>query len=160
MTTEICMIVAASYDGVIGMDNRLPWSIPEDMKYFKATTMGHPVVMGRKTYESIGKPLPGRDNYVLTRSSMAIPGVEVINAPEALGSETGKLFIIGGTEVYKAYEDLIDVIYLTRISLPVRGDAYLPFNIAQPDWMLTGSKLITTEKGVDVDFQVWKRNIP
>lgn len=160
MSTEICMIVAANYNDVIGIDNKLPWHITEDLKYFRATTLGHPVVMGRKTFESIGKPLPARANYVLSRSSEAIPGVTVINAPERLQSDTGKVFIIGGSEVYKAYQEMIDTIYLTRINLPVPGDAFLPFNVTCPDWRLVDSNPITTERGVDVDFQIWKRNIP
>lgn len=158
MQTEICMIVAANYNDVIGIDNKLPWYITEDLQYFKATTMGHPVIMGRKTFESIGKPLPGRANYVLTRSNIEIPGVAVINAPGRLQSATGKVFIIGGSEVYKAYEEWIDVVYLTRINIPVPGDAFLPFDIAWPNWRLIGSTPITTERGIDIDFQVWRRS--
>jgi dihydrofolate reductase len=117
-------------EGVIGRDNALPWRLPEDLKHFKAVTMGKPVLMGRKTFESIGKPLPGRTNVVLTRDSRwRAEGVEVVSsiaealertqaAPEVAG--------IGGAEIFRVLLPLAARIYLTRVHAIVAGDTYFP----------------------------------
>lgn len=157
--TQICMIVAANKQGIIGKQNQLPWYIPEDLAYFKRVTMGCPVIMGRKTFESIGRVLPGRANYVLTSRTEPIVGVALLNEPIIPPNLTeDRVFIIGGSEVYKAYESQIERIYLTVVDLPVEGDASLPFPIQSPKWMLTTSEYITTKEGVRLCFQQWFRS--
>ena len=156
--TTVCMIVAATKEGIIGNGNALPWRIKEDLAYFKAKTLGYPVIMGRKTYESIGGPLPERYNVVLTRSQEPIEGVSLIHTPVIPFVNTTKVFIIGGSEVYKAYEDRIDEIYLTEVGLTVEGDARLPFPIEAPTWILQSAEYKQSSKGVSLCFQHWMRN--
>jgi dihydrofolate reductase len=155
----INMIVAATPAGVIGQGNALPWHCPEDLAFFKRTTMGCPVVMGRKTYASIGRPLPGRENYVLTRNTTPIDGVTLLHEPHLPSHLNGKqVFIIGGSEVYKAFEDRIDEIYLTVVGLDVEGDAFLPFAIEAPVWNLQSAEHVCTKQGISLCFQHWTRN--
>jgi dihydrofolate reductase len=128
----ISMIAALSNNGVIGRDNALPWHLPEDLKYFKRVTMGKPLLMGRKTYESIGRPLPGRTNIVLTRQpDFDALGVVVVNTPEqALGKarllDAAELMVIGGEDVYRTMLPLAQRLYLTRLDINVVGDAFFP----------------------------------
>ena len=130
------MIVAVAENGVIGRNNALPWYLPNDLKYFKQTTMGKPVIMGRKTYESIGKPLPGRTNIVITRQADYQPeGVKVVNSVEAArelaesvclidGQE--EAMIMGGAEIYALALPHTDRLYLTEVHADVEGDAFFP----------------------------------
>jgi dihydrofolate reductase len=124
----VSLIVAMAKNRVIGANNTLPWHLPADLKRFKALTMGHHIVMGRKTYESIGKPLPGRISVVVTRNAdYSVPGVIVVNSLEtALASCGGdrEIFIIGGAELYRQAVNLADRIYLTEIDAGISGDAY------------------------------------
>ncbi len=117
-------------DRVIGRDGSLPWHLPEDMAFFKRTTSSHPVVMGRKTYESIGRPLPKRRNIVLTReTAWSAPGVEVIHRPEDLSSLPdleGRVFIIGGSEIYAAFLPMIDEILVSHVFAAHDGDTHFP----------------------------------
>jgi dihydrofolate reductase len=132
----VSLIVAVAQNGVIGRDNQLPWHLPEDLKYFKRVTMGKPVVMGRKTFESIGKPLPGRTNIVITRNSgYTADGVKVVHTlKEALAlcktlptaDDSNELMVIGGGEIFSESLLLADKLYLTRIHAEVVGDAYFP----------------------------------
>ena len=130
----ISLIVAMSQNGVIGKEGKLPWHLPEDLKHFKELTMGHPIIMGRKTFESLPKkPLPGRKNIVLTRSSdfKAPEGVEVVCNQEELfklSSFQNEFFVIGGAEIYKIFEPYIQCLYITLIEKDVEGDTYFPFN--------------------------------
>lgn len=122
-------IVAMTHDRVIGRDGTLPWHLPDDLKFFKRTTHGHPVVMGRTTYESIGRPLPGRRNVVLTRNpDWQAEGVDVIHAPDELSalSLEGKVFIIGGAKVYAELLDKLDELLVTWVHEPHAGDTYFP----------------------------------
>lgn len=121
-------IAAMASNRVIGKDNKLPWHFSEDMKFFKKLTTGHTVIMGRKTYESIGRPLPNRVNFVLSRTQKEYPGVEVFQSiDEALKkAKTEKAFIIGGAELYKQTLNRADGIYLTRIDREYEGDAFYP----------------------------------
>jgi len=134
---KLCHIVCSSLNGVIGNKGKIPWHISEDFKYFKSVTMGSPIVMGRKTFESIGKPLPGRTNIVITRdrSYEAPSGVLVENdlmtALEkskklALDSECSKVFIIGGGQIYEETQGLVDEIYHNVVQRKVEGDAFYP----------------------------------
>jgi dihydrofolate reductase len=132
---RISLIAAMARNRVIGRDNQLPWRLPEDLKRFKALTMGHPVVMGRKTYESIGKPLPGRLNLVLTRGPWSGPAgtdgpVPVVSLDQAIerarATGTDEIFVIGGGQVYELAMPLADRLYLTLVDGEHAGDAYFP----------------------------------
>lgn len=134
------MIVAMAQNRVIGINNKLPWYLPNDLKYFKQVTMGKPIVMGRKTFESIGKPLPGRTNIVITRNeSWSADGVKVshsLNDAYALAEAVceidgqNELMIIGGDQIYQSSLQEIDRIYLTQVHAVVDGDAWFP----EVDW--------------------------
>lgn len=126
----LSLIVAAADDGIIGRDGRLPWHLPDDLKRFKAITLGHAIVMGRLTYESIGKPLPGRRNIVLSRDpDYHAAGVEVASSlDDALTAVAGdeQVFIIGGGALFIEVLPIIDRIYLTRVHAAVEGDVSFP----------------------------------
>jgi dihydrofolate reductase len=136
----LAVIVAVADNGVIGRNNSLPWHLPEDLRYFKRVTMGKPVVMGRKTFESIGRPLPGRANIVITRSdAWSAAGVSVVNSlDEALRlaadiaalDGTDEAMVIGGAEIYASAIPLAQRLYLTQVHADVEGDARLP----EIDW--------------------------
>jgi dihydrofolate reductase len=127
----ISLIAALAKNRVIGAGNALPWHLPEDLKHFKALTMGHPVIMGRRTFDSIGKPLAGRRNIVVTRSrSFRAEGCEIVDSPEsALQAVAGggeEAFVIGGAELYGAFLDHADRLYLTEIARDIEGDVRFP----------------------------------
>ena len=124
-------IVAAAENGVIGRDNQIPWRLRNDLRYFKRVTMGHDLLMGRKSFDSLGRPLKGRENIVISRSASKIPGVqlfrsidEAIEWSEEKGSEI--LFIAGGGEIYRQTMDLWDELYLTRVHAKPEGDVRIP----------------------------------
>jgi len=127
---EFIIIVAIAQNGVIGRDGRLPWHLPSDLKHFKRTTMNYPLVMGRKTYDSIGKPLPGRDNIVLTRdTSLDLPGCIVVHSlQDALEycKDDEKVFIIGGADIFNSSLPFTDTIIVTALERAVDGDVYFP----------------------------------
>lgn len=129
--TRVNMVVAVSRNGVIGRDGGLPWHIPSDLKTFKAITMGHPIIMGRRTWDGLPrKPLPGRRNIVITRRSDFHPaGAEVAGSPSdalALCAGAAEVSVIGGGEIYRQFMDRADRIYLTEVDLEVAGDTYFP----------------------------------
>ena len=132
MTVTVSLIVAVSSNGVIGRDGGLPWYLPADLRHFKRTTMGHHLIVGRRTWEEVGKPLPGRSMVVVTRSRRFAPeGAQVARSVEQaldLASGDDEVFIGGGAQIYHlALErDLVDRIYLTRILAEVEGDTFLP----------------------------------
>jgi len=120
-------IAAMSLNRVIGQGGTIPWHLPEDFKWFKKTTMGHVLVMGRKTFESIGKPLPGRETIVLSRSRFSFPGVRTVSDLRELDLENRRtLFLCGGAEIYKQYLPLCSELYLTTVKRVVDGDAFFP----------------------------------
>ena len=128
-------------DRVIGGAGGMPWHLPGDLAFFKRMTSGHPVVMGRKTYEAIGRPLPQRRNIVLTRDrAWCVPGVEVIHAPEelmALPGLQGRVFIIGGAEIYAAFLPHLTDLLVSHLSGAYAGDTRLPeFESLFPEWDL------------------------
>lgn len=127
-------VVAMDPNRLIGRDGTLPWQLPEDLAFFKKTTLGHPVLMGRKTFESIGRPLTKRRNFVLTRDrSWNHPGVEVIHSPDEIPDLDGDIFVIGGAEIYKALSGRIDVWLVSHVHRSYGGDTYLaPFEIDFP----------------------------
>jgi len=129
----ISMIVAVAANGVIGVGNKLPWHLSEDLKYFKRVTMGKPIVMGRKTFASNGKPLPGRPNIVVTRNAgWAAEGVHVAHSLEeglALAeklAEDGEVMVIGGAEIFNAAAPLAQRLYYTEVKRDYLGDAFFP----------------------------------
>ncbi|MCG9053226.1 dihydrofolate reductase [Laribacter hongkongensis] len=128
----LALIAARARNGVIGLDNRMPWHLPEDLAYFKRVTLGKPVVMGRKTFESIGRPLPGRLNIVVTRNpGWQAAGVQVahsLDAALALAAATApeEIMLIGGAELYRQALPQADVLYLTEIDAEFAGDAFFP----------------------------------
>lgn len=128
---SLSLIVAMTEDRVIGRENKLPWHLSEDLKRFKALTMGHPIIMGRKTYESIGKPLPGRHNIVISRNATRrYEGVTVVHSlDEALDTFAAvdtELFVIGGAKIYELALPIADRLYLTLIHSKFDGDAHFP----------------------------------
>lgn len=133
---RIALVVAGAENGVIGKRGKLPWHISSDLKYFRAMTMNKPVVMGRKTFESIGKPLDGRDNIVITRNpDFQASGVHVVaNVEEALALAREKaserradeISVIGGAQIYEQTLDQADVLYLTEVHAAPEGDAFFP----------------------------------
>ena len=124
----ISFIFAMDRNRVIGKDNQLPWHLPNDLKFFKETTHGHAVIMGRKTHESIGRPLPERRNLVLTtQQGYEAPGCEVVHAVDELPLDTAEeLFVIGGAEIYRALLPVADRLYVTHIDAEFEGDAFFP----------------------------------
>jgi dihydrofolate reductase len=127
---RITLIVARARNGVIGASGTLPWRLPEDLAHFKRTTLGHPVVMGRRTWESIGRPLPGRRNIVVTRQAgFAAEGAEVVPSLDAaLGLCTGsaEVFVIGGAQVYRETLPLAQRLIVTEIDADFAGDTFWP----------------------------------
>ena len=160
----ITMILAMSLNGVIGRDGRLPWHIKEDMKRFKAYTMGKTVLMGRKTFESIGKPLPGRVNVVLSRQIKdgGIPGVTVINNITDLAAvpvpESGdtEVVIIGGSKLYRDLIGVCDKLVVTHVQTVIDGDVYAPA-IDWSEWERSGTAEVVNEDGYCCVFAEYVR---
>lgn len=133
--TRLAIIVAVADNGVIGNGGALPWKLPEDMQHFKRVTMGKPIVMGRKTYESIGKPLPGRTNIVVSRNAaFSAEGVKIAHSLEealamaktvALRDDAEEVMVIGGAQIYAAAIPVADTLYITEVHASVEGDAVL-----------------------------------
>ena len=130
MTQHISLIAAMAEDRVIGKDGDMPWHLPSELQYFKEATMGKPMIMGRTTFESIGRPLPGRRNIVITRSpSKMPPGVEAVQSPQealALVQDSPEVMVIGGGQVYTYFMPLATRLYLTHIDVQVHGDTFFP----------------------------------
>ena len=150
MRPRLTAVVAMTPSRVIGRDGKLPWHLPEDLAYFKRTTLGHPIVMGRKTFESIGRPLPKRRNIVLTRDeTWSAEGVEVIHGPEALPELAGlgdQVFIIGGAEIYTAVFPILDDLLVSHVFAEHEGDTRFP----EFEGMFPRSELLETH----ADFEV------
>jgi dihydrofolate reductase len=132
---RIALVVAAADNGVIGRDGTLAWHLPDDLKHFKSVTLGKPILMGRRTFEAIGKPLPARRNLVLTRGGALPAGVEAvasIEAARALVGDVDELCVIGGASVYQQTLPAASRLYLTQVHGEVAGDAYFFWDPA--DW--------------------------
>lgn len=159
----ISLMVAHDPDRVIGLNNDLPWHIPEDLAYFKEKTMGKAMVMGRKTYESIGRPLPGRLSIVVTRNKgfSAEEGVVVVHdLDEAIkkASEYAKeVMIIGGAEIFKLSMKVADRLYITEIGQHFEGDTFFPEYNSQ--WQLTEkTEVMTSKSGTPFSYLVYEKN--
>ncbi|MBA4742632.1 MAG: dihydrofolate reductase [Azoarcus sp.] len=128
---EIVLVAAVARNGVIGRDNGLPWRLKSDLAHFKRTTLGHPIVMGRKTWESLGRPLPGRRNIVVTRNAQyRADGAEVFTDVDAAiataGAGAGTICVIGGAELYRHLLGRADRLVLTEVAAQIEGDAHFP----------------------------------
>ena len=159
---EKCLIVAVADDGAIGRDGRMPWHLREDLQYFKQVTMGCPVIMGRTTFRSIGRPLPGRRNIVLTRSGEPVAGavcVPTIEAAYAAAAPAARCFVIGGASVYRALIDTMDRLYITHIHATFSdADAYFP-EINSDIWTVESRSGVRKdpESGLAYEFVVYIR---
>ena len=142
---KISLIAAIDKDKVIGWNNQLPWYLPEDLRRFKKITMGKPIIMGRKTFDSLGRPLPGRKNIIITRDkSFSADGCLVTNSVEdalAIADNVKEVMIIGGAEIYKLFLPIADKIYFTRIHEKSYyfGDAHFP-NFNEDEWIIVKSE--------------------
>jgi len=139
----ISIVVAASTNNVIGVDGELPWRISDDLKRFKALTMGKPIVMGRLTWESIGRPLPGRQNIVVTRQAgFSAAGCDVVASPAAAleaAGDAAEVMIIGGSQIYELFLPKAGRLYITRVQAEIEGDAFFPAT-NDADWELVDSE--------------------
>ncbi len=157
---RISIIAAMAKNRVIGIANTLPWRLPEDLKHFKALTLGHHILMGRKTWESLPGILPGRTHVVITRSpDLQAPGCIVANSiEEAIAACSGddEIFFIGGAELYRQALDAADRIYLTEIKADFAGDAWFP-EFDTNLWQETGRKPCKSESGLECDFVVYDK---
>jgi dihydrofolate reductase len=166
-TLPLCLIAALAQNRVIGRDNQLPWHLPADLKHFKALTLGKPIIMGRKTWDSLGRPLPGRLNLVVSRQpGLVLEGAEVFLSLDAAlvradqwAREQGacELMLIGGAQLYEQGLVLEERLCLTRVELSPQGDARFP-HYAESDWQLASS--VAHEAADETPayaFEVWQR---
>lgn len=151
----ISISVAMTKDRIIGRDNDLPWHLPEDLKQFKERTLGHPVIMGRKTYESIGRPLPRRRNILVSRTLTEAPeGTELFSTLEAALEAVAReeeSFIIGGAEIYRQTLDRSDRLYISRVEGEYHGDTRFP-EFSPLQWILK-----ETEEFPGFTLEIWER---
>ncbi|EKP0310421.1 MULTISPECIES: type 3 dihydrofolate reductase [Aeromonas] len=161
---KISMIAAMAHDRVIGKDNQMPWHLPADLAHFKRVTLGKPVLMGRKTFESIGRPLPGRRNLVISRNpDYQAEGIEVVGSVEAAlallaGSSVEELMVIGGGHLYAEMLPSADCLYLTRIDLAVEGDTRFPaFDDGQWQRIECESHPADEKNPHPYSFETWQR---
>lgn len=149
--SERIIIVAQTLNRVIGRAGGMPWHLPRDLRHFKEHTRGHPVIMGRKTYDSLGKALPGRENIVITRQALTLPDAHTApSLPQALAlaeSLHARVFIIGGSEVYREALDagVVDTLLVTWIETALDGDAFFPA-IDAAQWRLTEGTRVDADK--------------
>jgi len=159
-TTRIYLVAAVAGNGVIGANGKLPWHLPEDLKHFKNLTLGHPIIMGRRTWESLGRPLPGRENIVISRKAgFEAPGASVastIEAAVALCSGEPLVFVIGGAEIYAAALPLADGLVLTEIQKDYEGDTRFP-QWDRRAWRVSQKETHTSTDGVRFDFVLYER---
>jgi len=166
-TLPLCLIAALAENRVIGRDNQLPWHLPADLKHFKALTLGKPIIMGRKTWDSLGRPLPGRLNLVVSRQSgLQLEGAEVFASLDAAleraeawarEEDAEELMLIGGAQLYELGLEQADRLYLTRVGISAQGDAYFP-EVAEANWHL--SSAVEHPEGMETPgyvFEVWDR---
>ena len=159
----LCLIVASTDGGVIGKSNQLPWHLPEDLKYFKEVTLGKTIIMGRKTFESVGRPLPKRRNYVITRQPEFKPeGVEVfsslseaLSAAEKSSKSQDEVFIVGGGEIYRESLPLVKRAYVTEIHQAFEGDATFPLESVRKEFKVISRKDFSNP--LPFSFMVYER---
>jgi dihydrofolate reductase len=158
---QLSMIVAMTDNRVIGRNNTMPWHLPADLAYFKKLTLGHPILMGRRTWDSIGRPLPGRRNLVLSfQKDLKLEGAEVFNSLEqALSTCPGQVFVIGGADLFQHCLPLAQKLHITQIHATLEGDTFFP------EVDLTGWREIERiehprdeKNAYDLTFSTWGRN--
>lgn len=160
----ISLVVAASENNAIGKNNQLIWHLPNDLKFFKNTTWGFPVIMGRKSFESVNKPLPGRTNIVITTNpDWKVETVIVVKdlkdaIQKAAETNSKQIFIIGGGEIYKQSMDIADSIYITRVHADLEGDTFFP-EIDKSKWKLTSNQDFEADEkhAYSYSFQIWEK---
>lgn len=161
MQPRLTLIVAYASNRVIGRDNGLPWKLPGDLAHFKRTTLGHPIIMGRKTWESLGRPLPGRTNIVITRqagyaAAGAVVATSLQAALDACPKDT-EPFVIGGAQLYTLALPAADRIVATEVHAEVDGDAWFP-ELPQNQWQETDRQPQPEENGLRYDFVTYERS--
>ena len=160
MRTRIYLIAAVAKNGVIGANGKLPWHLPEDLKHFKRLTLNHPIIMGRRTWESLRKPLPDREHIVISRKpGFAAPGASVAASLEgavALCAGEPVVFVIGGAEVYAAALPLADGLVLTEIDRDYEGDTRFP-DWDREAWRVSQKETHASAGGVRFDFVLYER---
>lgn len=167
---QIVLIAAVARNGAIGLDNDMPWRLPSDLKHFKAMTLGKPVVMGRKTFESLGRPLPGRPNIVISANGFAVEGAEVVSSlEEALDRASGlavelgvdDIIVMGGGQIYRAAMGVADRLEITEVQAEPEADTHFP-DIDPAIWQETAR--IKGERGArdtaDFEFVTYRRAQP
>ncbi|MBA6414900.1 type 3 dihydrofolate reductase [Colwellia sp. 6M3] len=160
--TILSMIVAHANDRVIGKNNDMPWHLPADLAYFKKTTLGKPIIMGRKTFQSIGRPLPGRKNIVISRDeSYQVAGVEVVNSVDAalvLVVDSEEVMVIGGGAIYQHCLAAAQRLYITHIDADIDGDTYFPaYDLAA--WKKVASDIRPSDEKnqYQLDFSIYEK---
>ena len=161
--STISLILAADERGGMGLNNALPWYLPADFAHFKQYTLGKPIIMGRKTYESIGRPLPGRLNIVVSRSVREIAGVEVVSSLDAaflLAHNAPEVMVIGGMEIFKAALERADHVYLTRVHHVFEADVFFP-ELESSEWheVLLGEHAIDAKNSYAMRFYCYSKAI-
>lgn len=164
---KVALIAAMAGNRVIGLDNGMPWHLPEDLRYFKATTLGKPIIMGRKTFDSLGRPLPGRTNIVVSRQAdLQLAGAEVFESIEAAldfaeqqaaADGVEEVMVIGGETLYRQCLADADRLYLTRIDAAPEGDAWFP-EFDETEWLLVSERAVAAGEGYPAHvYQVLER---
>jgi len=157
---NLSLIVAVARNRVIGLNNALPWHLPEDLKRFRALTTGHHIIMGRKTYESLNRLLPGRTTIIVTRNqNYHVPGAMIAHSLEQaidMAADDAEAFLIGGAELYQAGLKLADRLYITEIDAEFAGDAFLPaFDLR--DWQKVASEEMVSAQGLPFRYITYVR---
>lgn len=158
--SQLSIIVAIANNGVIGINNTLPWHLPEDLKRFKALTMGHHIIMGRKTYESLGRLLPGRTTVIVTRNQdYKVEGALIahsLQAAIALCKDDDEVFLIGGAELYQDGLKMANKLYITEVALDVKGDAFFP-DFTYQEWLETAREAHISAQGLGFNYATYLR---
>lgn len=152
----VSLVAALDENRLIGSDNGMPWYLPADFRHFKKITMGKPVIMGRKTFESIGKPLPGRQNIVISRSGFVAEGVfsvDSIDAALKLVANIDEVMIIGGANIYQQMIGLADRLYLTHVNAVCEGDAWFP-ELVLSEWDITNETKVESDEKNNFSFRI------
>lgn len=154
MSQYITIVVAIAQNHAIGKDNQLLWNLPKDLKHFKDITTGHTVIMGRKTYESVGKPLTKRRNIIVTRQNITIEGCEVVSSIEgalALCADEEEVFVVGGAEIYRLAMHLVNRIYLTIVKKDFEADSFFPL-IDEKEWKTVAQEDVEPDEKNNIPF--------
>lgn len=160
--TTLSLIVAVAHHNVIGLNNTLPWHLPEDLKRFRALTSGHHIIMGRKTYESLNRLLPDRTTVIVTRNpDYRVEGALIahsLHAAIAQCQQDNEIFVIGGAELYKEALRLADKLYITQIELEVAGDAYFP-SLDSTTWQKISYEPHIAASGLPFSYATYVRQV-